>query len=369
MSFAYGLAPGLDLRYADEDDAAALESKLAQVLGLGVRTLAVLFDDVPRRLRPEDAQRFGTLAGAQAAVANAVHAQLQAAGGEALLFCPTDYCGAMARPSVAESPYLRELGERLVPAIEVLWSGPEVISERITPSHAREVAGALRRLPLLWDNLHANDYDPRRLHLGPYAGRPAALKAEVAGILSNPNSECAANTVPLATLASYLRTDDYRPREAFLEAVAGWSDRFELAGGERLDPDELAFLADFLYLPFEHGPAAQAFLEDVAYLGAVPPAAWEGDVASVASAAGRLAGLLQRLAGLRDRELLASLHPYLLEVLGQVGAAARGLAARRLGAGAEAPRDGIANVRRGGFAGELERLLRAPRTAGRPPDD
>jgi len=220
VAFVYGLAPGLDLRFADEGDAAALAGKVAQVLTLGARSVALLFDDVPRELREDDAARFGSLAAAQAHAANALHAQLRAAGGGELLFCPTDYCAAMTRPSLPGSPYLHELGERLEPAIEVFWTGPEVISRTIEPDPMREVAAALRRRPLIWDNLHANDYDLRRLHLGPYSGRPAALKHEVSGILLNPNTEAGADFVPLMTLAAYLRDGPYRPRAAFLEAVA-----------------------------------------------------------------------------------------------------------------------------------------------------
>ncbi|HKI55839.1 MAG TPA: beta-N-acetylglucosaminidase domain-containing protein [Trueperaceae bacterium] len=384
VHFAYGLAPGLDLRYADEQDAAALHAKVAQVLGLGARTVALLFDDVPRQLRPEDAERYGRLAAAQAETANRVHAQVLAGGGDALLFCPTDYCAAMARPSVAESAYLRELGERLDPAIEVFWTGPDVVSETIEADDARQAAAALRRKPLLWDNLHANDYDRRRLHLGPYSGRPGALRGEVSGILLNPDNEASACPVPLMTLAAYLREDAYEPRAAFLQAVAAWAARLELvdgaasgppapvdgaaggskgaagrAGGPAMDAEDLAYLADFLYLPFEHGPAAQAFLEDVAYLLVTPPAAWEDTFARVAGAAMRLAGLARTLTRLRDREALADLQPHLLAVLTEVGRAARAAAGRRAGPRTEAPPDGIDNVERGGFSGALERLLQA----------
>lgn len=34
-----------------------------------------------------------------------------------------------------------------------------------------DVAAVLKRKPLIWDNLHANDYDPKRVFLGPFAGK------------------------------------------------------------------------------------------------------------------------------------------------------------------------------------------------------
>ncbi len=367
VGFVYALAPGLDVRYAGGDDERALRAKLTQVLDLGVPSVALLFDDIPRALAPADEERYGTLAAAQSALANGVRELVTGRGGR-LLFCPTDYCSRMARPGLAESAYLRELGERLEPDVLVLWTGPEVVSRTITSEHAREVGEVLRRKPLVWDNLHANDYDLRRVYLGPYAGRPAALKDHVAGVLSNPNVEYAANAVPLATLGAWLHDPDYEPRRAFLAAVRSWHARFALSGGEPVTPDDLAFLADFHYLPFERGSAAGALLDDLAYLLATPPAAWGDTFEGVAGAAQRLASLGARLANLRDRDLLYSLHPYVTDVLVEVGRAAQTCDRLRRGGAGEAPRDGVANTYGGGVAAALRRLFPAEGEAPDAPD-
>lgn len=34
-----------------------------------------------------------------------------------------EYCGTFCYPNVAQSPYLRTVGEKLLPGIEVLWTG------------------------------------------------------------------------------------------------------------------------------------------------------------------------------------------------------------------------------------------------------
>jgi protein O-GlcNAcase/histone acetyltransferase len=284
-----------------------------------------------------------------------------------LLFCPTDYCAAMARPTVAASPYLRELGERLEPGIQIFWTGPDVVSASIDVDGVREAARVLGRRPLLWDNLHANDYDVGRVHLGPYHGRPAALRGEVAGILLNPNNELPADTVPLATLAAYLHDDAYEPRAAFLEAIRAWAGAFEPVGREPPSADDLAFLADFLYLPFEHGPAARTFLDDVRALLTTPPAVWGETFTAVTHTVTRFADLAERLARLRDRELVVSLYPYVQDVLIEAERTARRLAGRRAGRAPEAPRDGIANAYGRGFAEALRRLLpeEASRASGR----
>src|ERR1041384_602906 len=48
IDFVYAIAPGLDIEYGVE--ASALLNKLHQVAGLGVRSFAILFDDIPNRM-------------------------------------------------------------------------------------------------------------------------------------------------------------------------------------------------------------------------------------------------------------------------------------------------------------------------------
>jgi len=70
-----------------------------------------------------------------------------------------------------------------------------------------EVAKVLQRPPLIWDNIHANDYDQKRLFLGPYDGRSPDLIPYLRGVLTNPNCEFEANYVALHTLAQWSRSN------------------------------------------------------------------------------------------------------------------------------------------------------------------
>ena len=109
--------------------------------------------------------------------------------------CPTQYCSNMATPDVDTSSYIATVGRRLLPQVRlvhmgarvaravvpdprrvcrcqatVFWTGPSVVSQEITEAHVRQVSAAFQRPVLLWDNLHANDYDNgRRLFLGPFS--------------------------------------------------------------------------------------------------------------------------------------------------------------------------------------------------------
>ena len=89
----------------------------------------------------------------------------------------------------------------------VMWTGPQVVSKRIPTQGIRDLARMLKHPIVLWDNLHANDYDQRRVFLGPYAGRPLALRRRrlLHGVLTNPNCEFEANYVAIHTLAQWTR--------------------------------------------------------------------------------------------------------------------------------------------------------------------
>ena len=119
--------------------------------------------------------------------------------------------------------------------------GPKVISKLISTSSIDELANVLHRPPVIWDNLHANDYDQRRLFLGPYDGRSTALIPKLNGVLTNPNCEYGANYVALYTLAHWSKcgprsvpngnalevTSLYNPKEALNLALMEWMSEFQ----------------------------------------------------------------------------------------------------------------------------------------------
>lgn len=72
-------------------------------------------------------------------------------------------------------------------------------------SSIEKLTKVLGRAPVIWDNLHANDYDQRRLFLGPYSGRSTALIPKLNGVLTNPNCEYGANYIPIHTLAQWAK--------------------------------------------------------------------------------------------------------------------------------------------------------------------
>ncbi|XP_019856916.1 PREDICTED: protein O-GlcNAcase-like isoform X1 [Amphimedon queenslandica] len=204
IEFVYAIAPGLDITFSDDKEVVSLKRKLEQVLALGCNSFAILFDDIDPDLSSKDAKVYSSAAHAQVTITNDLYSSLGEP--QIFLFCPTEYCGSRAVPSVKDSPYLNYIGENLRQGIDIMWTGPKVISKSISISSIEEVSSVLHRPPVIWDNLHANDYDQRRLFLGPYHGRSTLLYSHLNGVLTNPNCEYGANYIPIHTLAQWKKS-------------------------------------------------------------------------------------------------------------------------------------------------------------------
>jgi protein O-GlcNAcase/histone acetyltransferase len=108
---------------------------------------------------------------------------------------------------VSSSEYLNTIGSKLLPGVDIMWTGDKVITKVITLDSVKEIARTLRRPPVIWDNFHANDYDAARMFLGPYDGRSPQLIPYLRGVLTNPNCEFEANYIPMHTLASWSKSN------------------------------------------------------------------------------------------------------------------------------------------------------------------
>lgn len=372
IEFVWGVSPGLDIRHADPADGAALAARIDELVGLGCRAFALLLDDIPDDLHALDAARFGSLAAAQASVAGALLARIRARVPDGrLLFCPTPYCDRMAAAGLGGPGYLATLGALLDEAIDVFWTGPEIVSEAITPEAIHPVAGLLRRPPVIWDNLFADDYDGERCFLGPYSGRPRALRGSVRGILLNPNNELPLNFVPLHTFNAWLSGDGpWDGRAALVAALRDWLPAFRLldaapgrAAREPVSPDDLLLLADCFHLPHEPGAGARALLEGAAGVMAKPPEAWGAAETSALDAADRLRRLATRLADLADRGLLHALARRLWPLREECALLLHEASNRRRRGAGLPPRpddDHLPGTFRGGFLAGLRALVPPP---------
>jgi hypothetical protein len=204
VRLGFAISPGLTIDGDDAGDRARLAAKVDQVVGAGATSVVLALDDIP----------FG--GGPQ----GEVHARLTAwlhdhLGDRAdLALIPTEYVG------VRPSPHLDALAAGVPVDVPIGWTGRAVVNDAISVADARARADSLGgRPPLLWDNVPVNDAVMRTdLFMGPLRGREAALPGALSGYLANPMVEARASTLPLASIAGWLRGED--PAEVW-QATAG----------------------------------------------------------------------------------------------------------------------------------------------------
>lgn len=313
LQFIYAIAPGLDIIYSSEDDWNKLLKKIEQIQRFGCSYFAILFDDIPSELSTEDQRVFPSFAHSQASVTNRLLDSLKKTNSDStLIFCPTVYCGHMANYNVTRNVYLNELGELLDEEIGFFWTGPEVVSTEIPVETIQELRTVIKRKPIIWDNIHANDYDIRQIFFGPYAGRPLELKNNVSGILSNPNCHFWANFNPLRTLAMYNNeTDSWNSRQAFLDSTREWMDYF---GNDALIEEEILLLGDCFYLPSKMGDKGNRLVESVKQITNNEPNEWGKYLDNFIQIKSMLNSLCMKLVATTNRDLLYNFYQRLWEL-------------------------------------------------------
>lgn len=162
------ISPGLD--WAGDADIPPLVAKLQQLADLGIDSLGVAFDDVPR-----GGSELGATHG------RAVAAAVAALPGVRVATCPVDYAARTA------TSYLRGFDDALPPGVDLFWTGPAIVSPTIRATDVTTLSEELggRRL-VLADNVPVNDGPMAGvLHLGPYPVRDPALPSVTGGLLLN----------------------------------------------------------------------------------------------------------------------------------------------------------------------------------------
>jgi hyaluronoglucosaminidase len=227
IDFVYGFHPGEGLCFSEDEPVHILLRKAERFYHAGVRTFAVLFDDIPSRLaRARDRQAYGdSLARAEGAWLGKILARQPAAWRDVEWWtCPSYYSPdpLLARVFGAfEDDFLARLTAHLPSAIALMWTGPAVVAEKITLAHMRAMAKQLARPLILWDNYPVNDLSMAdELHIGPLTGRDPRLPQAVYGYLNNPLLQQDLSFIPLATCFDYARNPlAYRPDRSWTQAI------------------------------------------------------------------------------------------------------------------------------------------------------
>jgi hypothetical protein len=208
VRFVYSISPGLSMRFDDDTEHAALAAKCQQLLEAGIRSFALLFDDVPM----DEPETLGRAHGTAAARFQRDFL-LPACIDEPVLLCPTDYAG------LERTPYRTGLASTLPADARVMWTGADIVVGEVTADDIARAVASFGRELVLWDNFPVNDFDRSRLFLGPLRARDAA--PGLVGIAANPMVEAAPSRFALATVAEWAADPDhYNPDAAADRAYA-----------------------------------------------------------------------------------------------------------------------------------------------------
>lgn len=242
LRLGFAISPGLSMDDADAGDRAALLAKVDQVVAVGADLVVLALDDIPAA--PGQGTRHGRLTAWLAE---------HLAGRAEVVLVPTDYT------STRPVPYLTDLAATCPREVPIAWTGPTVVCDQITVADAEARADALGgRPPFVWDNYPCNDtVMADRLFLGPLRGRAPGLAGVTSGWLANPMVQPTASTLPLASVAAFLRGED---------PEAAWA-----AEADRLGVRALAEACD--------GERPQALVDSV--LRAATRSSWEDALAAL----------------------------------------------------------------------------------------
>jgi len=201
-----GVAPGLDFDFAHLDstghsgsgsaptDVSRLVSKARQLRHDGAQVIALLMDDIDEdfHTRSGPFQREGQ---AHAVLANCLAASLDCE----LWVVPRVYADEIA----AQSPqYLSDFCTELEQQHRLVYCGENIVSETVSTEAIRRALGCRHEL-VIWDNLYANDYCPRRLFVGAFSGRE-----EASSIMLNPTGMVATDCLLLDIMRRSMQAND-----------------------------------------------------------------------------------------------------------------------------------------------------------------
>lgn len=209
LKFGVALSPfGVEYPVSDsvKND---LREKIAALTAAGVEIFGLFFDDM---------KSIDHLADMQLELLKVVMEATTAK----ILFCPSYYSTDPILDKVfgpRPPDYLERLGREIPLSVEILWTGPKVISPDVPLEHLQEVTRLLGRKPFICDNLFAND-GPKNckfLKLKDF-NRPAEALEAAAGWSLNPMNQAVLSQA-MVLAAKKVFKENIHPTEALAAAL------------------------------------------------------------------------------------------------------------------------------------------------------
>ena len=206
VKFIYAISPGGDINLGSgyEADFKKLMAKCEQIYELGCRDFAIFLDDIPTL----DAEGHAKLLNDFQTRFVETHE-----GMSDLIAITTEYT----------DPFLTSYTDKIAPLIhkdiELMWTGPGVVPDKITNVSLRNIIRKYGRNVLIWWNYPVNDVLVNNLYMGACEGLETTLYESITGLTANPMNQGYASMVPLFTTADYLWNPEAYDGEASLTAA------------------------------------------------------------------------------------------------------------------------------------------------------
>lgn len=204
-----GVAPGLDIDFSafpDGEDVDILCAKADQLRQDGAHRVALLMDDIDADFATRSGD-FTCEGSAHAALVNLLAQRLD----DSVMAVPRVYANELADESPA---YLDDFLTTLAPEHPVFYCGKHIVAARPCSADCQSLAGNALHRVIIWDNLYANDYCPRRLFLGPWAGRDQPVD-----ILLNPTGMIETDLLLLDMMATFSGRQTASPQRLWQEVM------------------------------------------------------------------------------------------------------------------------------------------------------
>ncbi|EGT3617289.1 LPXTG cell wall anchor domain-containing protein [Clostridium perfringens] len=221
VDFVFAISPGLDIKFEGEEgesDFKALINKAETLYDMGVRSFAILWDDIENHNGVQ-----------QAEVLNRFNEEFikSKEGVKPLITVPVEYWGSSMFNGEEVKTYTKEFAETLDKDIEVMWTGNDVIPPNgVSLEDAKKVSNVYDRKMMLWWNYPVNDYKEDKMALGPIYDLDKQLDEEVSGFIVNPMRFSEASKISTLTGA------DYGWNTVAYEAEESWDKAIEIIAGE-----------------------------------------------------------------------------------------------------------------------------------------
>ena len=214
VDFVFAISPGGDIEFdgaQGEADFQSLMTKCESLYQMGVRSFAILYDDIHNK----DAAK-------QAQVLNRFNEEFIKVKGDVkpLITVPTEYDTFAMNAGGQISTYTRAFADTLDEDVMVMWTGEGVVPEGIDLENAQFVNSVYGKRMGIWWNYPVTDYMKEKLALGPIYNVDTALEGEIDFFTMNPMEHAQMSKVSLASGASYSwNTSEYDDDQSWKDAI------------------------------------------------------------------------------------------------------------------------------------------------------